>query len=120
MPLASVLVTGDPSEWNVAQAVAVAAKATAAGVTPVREAFALIAAADAVITPDTSLAHAAAATATPAAVLINGNRTIDAPVGERIVRITATGDLSTLAVAEHAHACVAGSTSAAESDLVCS
>jgi ADP-heptose:LPS heptosyltransferase len=100
VPEASVLVTGDPSEWNVSQAVASAAKATAVGVTPVREAFALIAAADALVTPDTSLAHVAAATGTPAAVLINGNRTIDAPVGERIVRITAPGELSTLAVAD--------------------
>ena len=99
-PGSSVLVTGDPSEWNVARAVALAANATAVGVTPVREAFALIAAADALITPDTSLAHAACATGTPAAVLINGKRTIDAPVGERIVRITGPGELHTLGVGD--------------------
>lgn len=97
-PGASVLVTGDPREWHVAREVAAAGGAATAETAHVREAFALVATADALVTPDTSLAHAAAATNTPAAVLISGLRTIDAPSGDHIVRVVSPGVLGELDV----------------------
>lgn len=98
LPRARVLVTGDPTEWELVRRVAREGGASPACVSPVRVAFALVATADALVTPDTSLAHAAAATRTPAAVLINGHRTVDAPFGAGIIRITSSGELRELPV----------------------
>ncbi|HUF28251.1 MAG TPA: glycosyltransferase family 9 protein [Gemmatimonadaceae bacterium] len=91
-PGASVLITGDPGDWAAAVAAAELGGAVAVNVSPVREVFALIAAADAIVTPDTSLAHAAAATGTPAGVLFTAAPAIYAPYGGRIVRIVSPGD----------------------------
>ena len=96
-PQAAVLVTGDPGDWE-AVTVAASGGATAVNIAPVRAAFALVAAADAFVTPDTSLAHAAAALGTPVAILIAGNLTIFAPRGDRIVHIIAPAALATLEV----------------------
>jgi ADP-heptose:LPS heptosyltransferase len=94
-PDARLLVVGDPREAASVRAVAEKGGAEAADASPVREAFALVAAADALVTPDTSLSHAAAATGTPVAVLFRGDWTVQAPYGAELVPITSDG--STLA-----------------------
>jgi ADP-heptose:LPS heptosyltransferase len=65
---ARVLVISPPDEYGSARAVADAVGATAAR-PPLRETFALVAGADTVFTPDTSIAHVASAFATPVVVM---------------------------------------------------
>jgi ADP-heptose:LPS heptosyltransferase len=65
-----ILVIALPNEWASAAAVAAAAGAEAAPTRGVREAFALVGTSDVVFTPDTAIAHAAAAFDRPAAVMI--------------------------------------------------
>ncbi len=90
-PSARIVVVGDPGDWPVVEAVAAAGGAEAVRATPVREAFALVARADALLTPDTSLAHAAAATGTPVAVLFRGDWLVHAPMGARLVPVVSPG-----------------------------
>lgn len=78
-PGARVLVVAMPNEAAAARAVAAAAGGEAAETPGVRAALALVGTADAVVTPDTSLSHAAAAFDVPAAVLISAERTYHAP-----------------------------------------
>ena len=63
-------VIGAPGERDVVRAVADAAGATALETPNVRDAFALVAAADAVFTPDTSITHVAVAFEIPVALFI--------------------------------------------------
>lgn len=72
-PGARVLVTGSPADWSISQRVAAAGGWEAVNVSPVREAFALVAAADALLTPDTAVSHCAAAVGTPMAVMFRGD-----------------------------------------------
>lgn len=91
VPAARVLVVGDPRDWSAVSEVASAGGAEPVYVAPVREAFALVARADALYTPDTSLAHAAAATGTPVAVMFRGDWLVNAPYGARLVSIVSDG-----------------------------
>jgi ADP-heptose:LPS heptosyltransferase len=91
VPSARVLVIGDPRDWDTVREVASAGRAEPVNVSPVREAFALVAKADALITPDTSLAHAAAAAGTPVAVLFRGDWLVNAPYGARLVPVVSDG-----------------------------
>jgi ADP-heptose:LPS heptosyltransferase len=63
------LVIGGPAERARAAAIALAAGAPVAEPRDIRAAFALVATADAVLTPDTSIGHAAGALRTPAVVM---------------------------------------------------
>jgi ADP-heptose:LPS heptosyltransferase len=65
----TILVIGDPKEFAAVQRVAAAGGGVATRGT-IRQAFALIATADLVLTPDTSISHAAGALRTPAVVMI--------------------------------------------------
>lgn len=65
----TILVIGDPKEHASVQRVAAAGGGVATRGT-IRHAFALIATADLVLTPDTSISHAAGALRTPAVVMI--------------------------------------------------
>jgi ADP-heptose:LPS heptosyltransferase len=60
-PHATIRIIGAPVEWDRMQQVAAATDAGALRTPSIRQAFALVAAADLVITPDTSIAHAASA-----------------------------------------------------------
>ena len=68
-PDARVLVIGGPSDVERAAAIADASSAAVAKTTTLRDALALIATADVILTADTGLAHAAAALRRPAVVL---------------------------------------------------
>lgn len=73
-PGARLLVIGAPDEHDRAARIATAAHATYVATAGVRDAFALVAAADFVFTPDTSIAHAASAFDRPAvAMYLPGN-----------------------------------------------
>lgn len=63
-------VIGAPGEREVVRAIAESVGATALDTPSVREAFSLVAAADAVLTPDTSITHAAVAFEIPVTVFI--------------------------------------------------
>lgn len=65
-----IAVIGAPGEWNTVREIASACGATAVDTGTVRDAFALVAAADAVFTPDTSITHAAVAFQIPVALFI--------------------------------------------------
>ena len=67
-PDVRVLVTSPPDEYESARRIADAAGAAAA-MPLLRETFALVATADMIFTPDTSIAHVASAFATPAVVM---------------------------------------------------
>jgi ADP-heptose:LPS heptosyltransferase len=67
-PAVRLLVMGAPPDRPAAEAVAAEAGGAAA-TPPLRDAFALVAAADVVLTPDTSVVHAASAFARPAVVV---------------------------------------------------
>ena len=69
-PDLAIAVIGAPGEREIVRAVAGAANATAVETPRVRDAFALVAAADAVFTPDTSITHAAVAFDVPVALFI--------------------------------------------------
>ena len=88
-PNARVVVIAAPAEQAAALPVAQASGAELAHTASVRDAFALVATADAVFTPDTSIAHAAAATDTPVAVMFKGGWTLHAPYRAREVRLEA-------------------------------
>lgn len=90
-PDARLLIIGDPGDLAVAEAVAAAGGAEAVDVTPVRAAFALVAAADALITPDTSLSHAAAAFGTPVATMFRSDWQWQAPLHASLVSIVSDG-----------------------------
>jgi len=90
-PGARLVVTCDPRDYSAAQAVAVAGSAEAVNVSPVREAFALVGAADALVTPDTSLSHAAAALGTPALVMFRGDWLKHMPAGGTLVKVISPG-----------------------------
>jgi ADP-heptose:LPS heptosyltransferase len=68
-PTLRLALSGSPDDWSAAREIATAVGGRAfAG--SLREAFALLAAADAVLTPDTSAAHAAAGFGVPSVVLV--------------------------------------------------
>jgi ADP-heptose:LPS heptosyltransferase len=90
-PSARVLVTGDPADGARVAEIGRQAGVEAAHVSPVREVFALVAAADGLVTPDTSLSHAAAATRTPVATLFRGDWTVQAPYGAQLVPVIGDG-----------------------------
>jgi ADP-heptose:LPS heptosyltransferase len=69
-PDLAIGVIGAPAEHEIVRTVAEAASATAVETPHVRDAFALVEAADAVFTPDTSITHAAVAFDIPVAVFI--------------------------------------------------
>jgi ADP-heptose:LPS heptosyltransferase len=69
-PDVAIAVIGAPDEREIVRAVADAVNATAVDTPRVRDAFALVAAADAVFTPDTSITHAAVAFEVPVALFI--------------------------------------------------
>lgn len=90
-PEAAIILTGDPGDWPRVAAIGQEAGLAAVNVSPVREMFALVAAADAVVTPDTSLTHTATATRTPMAALYRGNWLRHVPQGVPVVRIVSDG-----------------------------
>ncbi|HSJ65966.1 MAG TPA: glycosyltransferase family 9 protein [Gemmatimonadaceae bacterium] len=69
-PDLAIGVIGAPREWEVVRAIAEAVGASALETPGVRDAFALVAGADAIFTPDTSITHAAVAFRVPVAVFI--------------------------------------------------
>jgi ADP-heptose:LPS heptosyltransferase len=69
-PAMPIIVIGLPSEWNSVQEVATAVRALPVQTPLLRDAFALVATADMVFTPDTSISHAAAAFKRPSLVLL--------------------------------------------------
>ncbi len=85
------LVISAPSDNDVAARIAAEGGAEFVSEARIRDAFALVATADAVFTPDTSIAHAAAATGTPVAVMLRGGWTIHAPYQARDIRIESEG-----------------------------
>ena len=68
-PDLAVLVVGGPGEWDRATAIATASGVPFVRTATLREAIALVATADLVLTPDTGLAHAASAFDRPAVVM---------------------------------------------------
>lgn len=73
-PGARLIVIGAPDESDRAERIAAAGDATYVATAGVREAFAIVAAADFIFTPDTSIAHAASAFRRPAvAMYLPGN-----------------------------------------------
>ena len=89
-PDARILVTGDPGDWAAVQRVA-AGHAEPVNVSPVREVFALVGAADALVTPDTSLSHAAAALGTPFAVFFRADWLNHKPESANLVPVVSDG-----------------------------
>lgn len=77
-PRAAVMVMAPPSELEEAERIAREADARAV-VPGLRDAFALVATADVVFTPDTSIAHAASAFAKPSVVMMIGGSGIFEP-----------------------------------------
>jgi len=69
-PNMPIVVIGLPAEWESVQAVANAVGALPVLTTQLRDAFALVGAADLVFTPDTSISHAASAFRKPSLVLL--------------------------------------------------
>ena len=67
--LLAVIVIGAPNEVERVADITAAAGVRAVRTATIREALALVATADFVLTPDTSIGHAAAAFSTPAIVL---------------------------------------------------
>lgn len=90
-PEAAIILIGDPGDWPRVEAIGKDAGLAPENVSPVREMFALVAAADAVVTPDTSLTHTATATRTPMAALYRGNWLRHVPQGVPVVRIVSDG-----------------------------
>jgi ADP-heptose:LPS heptosyltransferase len=69
-PDVSIVVIGLPTEWNRVSSVAAAVGARAAPTPRLREAFALVGTSSWVLTPDTSISHAASAFHRPVVVLL--------------------------------------------------
>ncbi|MGI8842651.1 MAG: glycosyltransferase family 9 protein [Gemmatimonadaceae bacterium] len=69
-PDIAIVVIGAPAERSVVREIAAACGATPVDTPMVRDAFAMVAAADAVFTPDTSITHAAVAFEVPVALFI--------------------------------------------------
>ena len=69
-PSMPIIVIGLPAEWESVQEVANAVNALPVLTPQLREAFALVGAADLVFTPDTSISHAASAFRKPSLVLL--------------------------------------------------
>lgn len=90
-PDARTVVIADPAEQDEAAHVAAEGGAEFARTASVRDAFALVATADAVFTPDTSIAHAAAATGTSVAVMLRHGYGFFAPYRARGVQIESDG-----------------------------
>jgi ADP-heptose:LPS heptosyltransferase len=97
-PDAALVVTGDPRDWAAAEGVAAAAGAAATNVSPIRNAFAFVAAADLLVTPDTSLAHAASAEGIPAVIMFRSGAGFYAPPGGNNACVMSTGTLAELPV----------------------
>jgi len=76
-----VVILGAPSEWDSVRRVAADTGALAARTPGVRDAFALVAESDAVLTPDTSITHAASAFARPSVVLLPFDQAPFGPYG---------------------------------------
>ncbi len=69
-PYVPVIVIGLPSEWNSVQHVAASVSAEPAATPALRDALALVGTSDMVLTPDTSISHAASAFSKPEVVLL--------------------------------------------------
>lgn len=69
-PAMPIVVMGLPAEWDSVQAVAASVNGEAASTPQLREALALVATSDRVLTPDTSISHAASAFNKPTVVLL--------------------------------------------------
>jgi ADP-heptose:LPS heptosyltransferase len=69
-PNMPIIVIGLPAEWESVQTVASAVRALPVETPKLRDAFALVGAADLVFTPDTSISHAASAFRKPSVVLL--------------------------------------------------
>jgi len=90
-PSVRVLVMSSPKEGPVAKLIADQAGVQRAHAPSVRTAFALVATATAVFTPDTSVSHAAAALDVPVAVMMLSTRPEYGPYGARHVRLESNG-----------------------------
>ena len=100
VPDARVLVIGMPARRAELEALARAGGAAAA-TPPLREALALVATADLVLSPDTSIAHMAAAVGTPAVTLMLRRHAAFAPLQSRGRQVWAPGEsLATLPSAD--------------------
>lgn len=86
-----ILVLSAPQDRTAAERIADAAGAEVARTTSVREAFALVATATAVFTPDTSISHAAAALDIPVAVMMLPTRPQYGPYEARHIRLDSHG-----------------------------
>jgi ADP-heptose:LPS heptosyltransferase len=69
LPGSALVVVGAPDEWDRVEAVAAGTGATALRTAGIRDALALVATADLLFTPDTSIAHAASAFGKPAVAM---------------------------------------------------
>lgn len=69
-PTLAIVVIGLPAEWEHVRWVAAAARGAAAATPRLRHALALVGTSDRVLTPDTSISHAASAFVRPAVVLL--------------------------------------------------
>ena len=78
-PNMPIIVIGDTEEWESVQKVASAVRALPVQTPGLRDAFALVGAADLVFTPDTSIAHAASAFRKPSLVLLKREQRPFAP-----------------------------------------
>lgn len=90
-PPIRILVLSAPEDRAVAERIAGAAGVEVARTAGIREAFALVATATAVFTPDTSISHAAAALDVPVAVMMLPTRPQYGPYGARHVRLDSEG-----------------------------
>jgi ADP-heptose:LPS heptosyltransferase len=86
-----ILVLSAPQDRTTAERIAAAARAEVARTNSVREAFALVATATAVFTPDTSISHAAAALDIPLAVMMLPTRPQYGPYEARHIRLDSHG-----------------------------
>ncbi len=90
-PSLRVLVMAPQHEEGIANAIATEAGAELAHAPTIRSAFALVATATAVFTPDTSVSHAAAALDVPVAVMMLPTRAHYGPYAARHVRLESDG-----------------------------
>ena len=99
MPDAQLRVVSSPAERSRAEHIARGANATPTSTPRLRDAIALVATADLVITPDTSIAHAASALGTPAVAMYRpGSVEAWGLYGTEGVNVLADGDLDSLPV----------------------
>ncbi|HEY5086243.1 MAG TPA: glycosyltransferase family 9 protein [Gemmatimonadaceae bacterium] len=78
-PAVPIVVIGLPADWDSVKTVAASAAAEAASTPQLREALALVATSDRVLTPDTSISHAASAFNKPEVVLLRRDGYPDSP-----------------------------------------